>query len=354
MPNRRARSNHSRGDSGHEQTIRAAHIVMNHAWSRRLVTIPIVYLAFLLMTLLLPVILIAGMAIDGFRWIASRTPAVALRIAAFGWVYLLGEVWAILALAITGLLPNSRSIAATYRLQSWWFNWNLATVRFLFRLRITVDGVTAVPPAPMLVLSLHASIIDTLLPGHYITDAFGIRLRYVLKKELLVDPALDIAGNRLPNVFVDRGGDPASELESIRDLVISMPDDEGALIYPEGTRYSEAKRIKFTGRVSDQGGAIGEIAAGYQRVLPPRTAGTLEILNARPLDVVVLAHQGFDGFAEVRDIWAGGLVGSTISIRFDRIPNAAIPSDPSDQELWLFETWADVDRWVVAQGLDGE
>ena len=106
-----------------------------------------------------------------------------------------------------------------------------------------------------------------------------------------------------------------------------MPDNEGVLIYPEGTRYSEAKRIKFTGRVSEQGGTIGDIAAGYQRVLPPRTAGTLEILSARPLDVVVLAHHGFDGFAEVRDIWSGGLVGSTIAMRFHRIPNEAIPAD---------------------------
>lgn len=320
---------------------------MNHAWSRRLITIPIVYVAFVLMTVLLPVVLIAGLAIDGFRWIASRTPAVTLRISAFGWVYLLGEVWAIAALAVTGLLPRDRSIAATYRLQSWWLNWNLTSVRLLFRLTFTVEGTSEIPPAPMLVLSRHASIIDTLLPGHYITDNYGIRLRYVLKRELLVDPALDIAGNRLPNVFVDRGGDTARELGFIRDLVTAMPDDEGVLIYPEGTRYSEAKRIRFTGRVADQGGTVGEIAAGYQRVLPPRAAGTLEILRARALDVVVLAHHGFDGFAEVRDIWSGGLVGSTIALRFHRIPHATIPSDASDRKTWLFETWADIDRWVV-------
>ena len=69
-----------------------------------------------------------------------------------------------------------------------------------------------IPPAPILVVSRHASLIDTLLPGRYVTQPFGIRLRYVLKSELLVDPALDIAGNRLPNVFVDRGGDTDREL----------------------------------------------------------------------------------------------------------------------------------------------
>lgn len=322
---------------------------MEHAWSRRLVTIPVVYLLFILMTLLLPAILIAGMAIDAFRWMASRTPAMTFRMSAFGWVYLLGEVWAIPVLAVTALLPKARSSAVTYRLQQAWLNWNLNTVRFLFGLTITVEGASEIPPPPMLVLSRHASIIDTLLPGRYITGSLGIRLRYVLKKELLVDPALDIAGNRLPNVFVDRGGDTTRELEAIKDLVVSMPDDEGVLIYPEGTRYSEAKRVKFCNRVADRGGAVGEIAEGFRMVLPPRPAGTLAILESRPLDVVVLAHHGFEGFAEVRDIWSGGLVGSVIAIRFHRIPSAAIPGDPSDRLTWLFETWAGVDQWVVAK-----
>jgi hypothetical protein len=44
----------------------------------------------------------------------------------------------------------------------------------------------------------------------------------------------------------------------------------------------------------------------YQRVVPPRPAG---MLGARPLDVVVIAHRGLEGFAEIRDIWSGGLVG---------------------------------------------
>ena len=325
---------------------------MNHAWSRRLITVPVVYLAFIAMTLLLPVALIAGIVIDAIRWITSRTPAMALRMTAFGWVYLLGEVWAIPTLAVAGLLPKDRAIAATYRLQTVWLNWNLNTVRFVFRLAFVVDGASDISPAPMLVLSRHASIIDTLLPGRYITEPLGIRLRYVLKKELLVDPALDIAGNRLPNVFVDRGGDSTRELEAIKDLVVSMPGDEGVLIYPEGTRYSEAKRVKLSNRVAERGGTVGEIAAGFRRVLPPRPAGTLEILGARPLDVVVLAHHGFEGFAEIRDIWSGGLVRATIELRFHRIPYATIPDDAPDRLTWLFETWAEVDRWVVAQ--DGE
>ena len=183
---------------------------------------------------------------------------------AFGWVYLLGEVWAIPTLAITGVLPKSRSVPLTYRLQMVWLNWNLNTVRFVFRMTFTADGTAEIPPPPILVVSRHASLIDTLLPGRYVTQPFGIPLRYVLKKELLVDPALDIAGNRLPNVFVDRGGDTERELRAVRDLATTMPDGEGLLIYPEGTRYSEAKRIKFTDKVAQRGGAVGDLAAEYR------------------------------------------------------------------------------------------
>lgn len=324
--------------------------MMNHAWSRRLITIPVVYLAFALVTLLLPLVLIAGAAIDGIRWIASRTPAMALRMAAFGWMYLLGEVWAIPTLAVTGLLPKDRSIAVTYRLQMTWLNWNLNTVRVVFGLKFTADAVGEIPPAPLLVLSRHASLIDTLLPGRYVTEPFGIHLRYVLKSELLVDPALDIAGNRLPNVFVNRGGDTDREIAAIRDLATTMPDGEGLLIYPEGTRYSEVKRVRFTEKMAQRGDAISQVASGYQAVLPPRPAGTLAMLDARPLDVVVMAHRGLEGFAEIRDIWSGGLVGSTIQVRFWRIPSSDIPADDAGRELWLFTTWSDVDAWVSADG----
>jgi len=324
--------------------------MMRHAWSRRLITIPVVYLAFIALTLMLPAVLVAGAGIDAIRWLVSRTPAMALRMTAFGWVYLLGEAWAIPTLAVTGLLPKSRSIPLTYRLQMVWLNWNLNTVRFVFRMNFTADGTAEIPPAPILVISRHASLIDTLLPGRFVTQPFGIPLRYVLKKELLVDPALDIAGNRLPNVFIDRGGDTERELRAVRDLATTMPDGEGLLIYPEGTRYSEAKRTKYTKKMAQRGGEIGGIASSYQHVLPPRPAGTLAMLDVRPLDVVVMAHRGLEGFAEIRDIWSGGLVGSDVQIHFWRIPHADIPADDADRETWLFKTWAAIDAWVTAHG----
>ena len=64
----------------------------------------------------------------------------------------------------------------------------------------------------------HASIVDNLLPAELVARPHGIRLRYVLKRELLADPCLDIAGRRLPNYFVRRGTGEAQELERVRAL----------------------------------------------------------------------------------------------------------------------------------------
>ena len=46
---------------------------------------------------------------------------------------------------------------------------------------------------------------DTVLPVVFFALPTGVRLRYVLKRELLFDPCLDIVGQRLPNYFARRG-----------------------------------------------------------------------------------------------------------------------------------------------------
>jgi hypothetical protein len=59
-------------------------------------------------------------------------------------------------------------------------------------------------PYPVIVFLRYASVADTLLPAVFLANPNGLKLRYVLKHELLLDPCLDIVGNRLPNSFVQR------------------------------------------------------------------------------------------------------------------------------------------------------
>jgi 1-acyl-sn-glycerol-3-phosphate acyltransferase len=190
-----------------------------------------------------------------------------------------------------------------------------------------------------------------MLPGRFVVRPHGIKLRYVLKKELLIDPALDIGGNRLPNYFIDRSGNSREELAALRELARSLQEDEGVLIYPEGTRYSDQKRIELSNRWEDVGGAPGAIAAGLRRVLPPRPGGTLAILDVTDADVVVLAHRGLEGFARMSDMWAGGIVGTTVDVSFWRVPRSSIPETEDARIEWLFRLWAEVDSWVGSRAV---
>lgn len=316
---------------------------------RRIVSVTLVLVGFAAITTLGPLLLLGAAVADATRWARTRSPWMTIRMLAFLWVYLLGEVWAVISLGTVALLPRRQSLAATYRLQEIWAAWNLGAVRGLFSLSFTVEGSPEIPPGPILVLSRHASLIDTLLPATYITASHGIRLRYVLKQELLVDPALDIAGNRLPNCFVARGGDSERERAAIRAVADGLGTGEGILIYPEGTRYSDEKRVAYGERLARQAGATGVPAGGFRRVLPPRPGGTLALLDATRADVVVMAHRGLEGFARVRDVWAGGLVGSTVSVRFWRIDRSAVPAERSSRVEWLFRVWAEVDAWVCGE-----
>ncbi|MDH3190219.1 MAG: lysophospholipid acyltransferase family protein [Acidimicrobiia bacterium] len=314
---------------------------------RRLVTVPALYLLFLAVTALLPLLLVLAVLADSLRWAISRTPWIGTRLVLFLWVYLLGEAWALPALAFVGLLPDRRALAATYALQSTWVKWNLRAVVTFFDLSLEVEGDENLTPGPILVLSRHASLIDTLIPGFYISSAHGMRLRYVLKRELLVDPALDIAGSRLPNVFIDRG---AASLEAdshaLADLARDLAPDEGLLIYPEGTRFSEQKRIAYVQRYERRGGQLGKIASGYRNVLPPRPSGTVALVEASQADVIVLAHTGLEGFAHVADMWGGGLIGSEIQVGFWRVPSETIPTGRAERVEWLFAVWSQVDAWI--------
>jgi 1-acyl-sn-glycerol-3-phosphate acyltransferase len=312
-----------------------------------MITIPGVALAFVLVSLGLPLLLATGLLVDLARTAVSRTPAMATRLIAFLWIYLLGEMWALPALAAAAMLGGKRAIDLTFRLQDAWTWWNFDAMRAVFRLSFSVEGSDAIDPPPILLLARHASIVDTLLPAVFVTREHGIRLRYVLKRELLVDPALDVAGNRLPNHFVDRG--PAgteAETAAIRSLAQGMTPAEGVMIYPEGTRYSEEKRLRYTAPLVRKGGVIAELASDLERVLPPRPGGTLALLDATTADVVVLAHRGLEGFARVKDIWAGGLVGSRVELKFWRVERVDVPGNRSDRVHWLFRLWNEIDDWV--------
>ncbi|MFN0148492.1 MAG: hypothetical protein ACKVT1_18470, partial [Dehalococcoidia bacterium] len=196
----------------------------------------------------------------------------------------------------------------------------------------------------------HVSVVDNLIPAVFVAGAKGLRLRWVMNRSLLRDPALDLFGNRLPNCFVrGRSDDSASEIERVRQLAAGLGPGDGVAIFPEGTLYSPAKRAQVIRRL-EQGGDAALLAQAQrlQHTLPPRLGGTLALLEAaRGADAVFCAHTGLEGALDKASIAAGGLIGRELRIHFRRIPAAAIPEGREALTGWLLEQWAELDRWVA-------
>lgn len=322
---------------------------------RRLRSVGTVLGLWLAATVLFPVVVVGALAFDLFRLATGHGHFVALRLTVIGWVYLAAEVVGIAALGVLWVATGGGRmqglfIGGTYAIQRWWAGTLFSVIRALFGLRVEVEGGEVLTPGPIHVFMRHASIIDNLLPSALITAPHGVRLRYVLKRELLSDPALDIAGSRLPNYFVDRSAGGASEVAAIGELGMGLAANEGVLIYPEGTRFTEKRRERALAHLEEKEPELLERARGLHSVLPPRPGGPLRLLDVEPpADVVIAAHVGLDGFSHIRNILDGGLVGGTVRVRFQRFPIGTIPADDAGRVAWLYDRWEEIDAWIRSQ-----
>jgi len=321
---------------------------------RRLRSLSIVGATFLGVTAALPLLLLAAALHDLAALAVGRRHFMAVRLSVIGWVYLGTEILGVAALgaiwvASVGGRLRRLFIGGTYVIQRWWAGAVFRTIGAMLGLRVEVEGADVLAPGPILVFMRHTSIVDNLLPNILITAPHGIKLRYVLKRELLADPALDIAGSRLPNYFVDRRStDPEGEVTAIRRLGTGLGADEGVLIYPEGTRFTPERHTRALERLRASNESLYSRAAAMRAVMPPRLGGPLALLEAEPAaDVIIAAHSGLDGFSHIRDILGGGLVGGTIRVRFRRYAHTDIPADPAGRAEWLYDRWAEVDTWIA-------
>ena len=327
------------------------------ALARRLATVPAVF-AFAAASVLLAPLWIGALALaDGLRparrGAALRAGAMlavfaqceaAGLLAAFGlWVARVGR----------GRAAHARFLARNFALQRWWATTLFDTARRIYGMGLEVEGGELAAPGPLLLFPRHASVVDTLLPAALVSAPRGLRLRYVLKRELLADPCLDVVGNRLPNAFVRRGSeDSERESAAVAALGRGLGRDDGVLLYPEGTRASAEKRARVLERLRAAGDAARLARAERLRhLLPPRRGGPLALLDAAPeADVVFCAHTGLEGAARLGDLFRGALVGATLRVRFWRVARAEVPGERAARAAWLDAWWERLDAWVEAAG----
>ena len=319
---------------------------------RRVRGISAVALALVLVTLLSPLLAICAVAVDLTLWLRRRKPWMAIRLLAMFWWFLVGECYGLFGLLAVWVASGARDSARrrdrVYRVKRRWLRSHLAGIRALFGLRFEVEGLELAGPGPVIVMIRHASIIDNALPDAIVGRAHGLGFRFIIKRELQMLPTIDIGGRWVPTLFVRRGsGDTATELERMRALTVNLSANDGLLIYPEGTRSTPEKLARAKEIVAERQPEIAPLAARLQHLLPPRLGGTLLLLeSARDADVVIFGHVGLDGFEYVSDIWSGGLVGTTVHLKFWRFPAAERPSEREALIAWLYERWQELDDWV--------
>jgi len=323
-------------------------------WGRRALTIPL-YFGLLaayacLAAFLLPVVALYDLS-RGSRLAATRT------VAFFGW-YLLCEVAGLIAAFALWLAYRALPFVGREQFLRWNFELQCLWARALgggaFRLygmRVENDAPAELGRRPLLLLIRHASTADTILAAMLVASRYDIVLRYVLKRELLWDPCLDVVGNRLVNVFVRRGGeDTAGEVAAVAALADGVGPGGGVLIYPEGTRFSRKKREQILTKLAQRGDqAALERTRSLHGVLPPRLGGTLVLLErASDWHIAVCAHAGLEGSASFDELWNGALIGRVVHVRTTIYPGSTLPVSREGKIDWLFERWREVDAFVTS------
>lgn len=332
---------------------------------RRFLTIGATSFAALVLLTFLPFVGLFGVALGVLR---PQTRFGLLRTA-------LAATWAVclelygLTLLAWGWLVHGRDeeqlVAHTADVQARWTDLHLGVLKRLFALSLIVDGLSCVRPRPTIILMRHTSMFDTILPPALLVPRTGVRMRYVLKRELLADPCLDVAGNRLPNLFLDRrarGAAAIAELAAMEELASTMQGNEAVVLFPEGTRASESKRQRAVARLEEHAASdpraarLLASARPLRHVLPIRLGGAMALLRGKPdADIVFVAHTGLEELAGFRSLTSGRLVGAGLHLRFWR-PGVKRPAPDAPESViedWLLERWLEVDQAVEDLSVGG-
>lgn len=320
---------------------------MGASISRRLRTVPALFVAAVVLVLLLPVWLPLAVVADLVRG-RTRCPIARLLAFAVCWSWL--ETGGVVASAWLWLRGRATDLPAHIKLQRWWAINLMGALQRTTGLRLASPDLGPVRGGPAVLLCRHASLADSLLSAWVVVGHARMNPRYVLKRELLADPCLDIVGNRLRNHFLDREAtDGAVELAALRALSADMGPDDIAIIFPEGTRSSSRKRERALAKIAERDPQRAQRLSPLRHVLPPRPAGSQALIDGCPVaDVVIGWHVGFDGL----DTFGGILRHLAkrprlVEFHARRVPRGEVPGG-EQFAAWLDDQWlrvdADVDR----------
>ncbi len=320
-------------------------------WTRRAVTFPAIGLIVGAYGAALPVLLIYAVARDLLRG-RRDFPLPRFHLFLFGilahhivGLLILGRSW-----IITRFVSAERRHRINVAVEIYFIPQAIGIAERVYNMKIELDDIECCSPGPILLLSRHASILDTIMPIKLLGQAHGMGMRIVQKSELLWNPLVDVASSRMPRAFIKRGsGDVLGPIGHMQHLLRGITDNEALVVFPEGSRFSEAKKEKIVAKLAKSNPRAAAQARELKHLLPARPAGTLALIEMRPdVDVVFMAHTGLERANRLEDFLDGALHKRTIRMKFWRVPASAIPSDLEERTEWLHSEWRKVDAWIAA------
>jgi 1-acyl-sn-glycerol-3-phosphate acyltransferase len=293
----------------------------------------------------------------------GRAPRLALLAA----LYLFLDVSLLLscgALWLRHPVAARRDDARWQRAHTGLLRWVLGTLRSAatpllgFSLRLEEPPAAArLTDSPILVLARHAGPGDSFTLVELLLSRYHRTPRIVLKETLQWDPGLDVLLNRLSAVFLPAHAAGEDLPGRLAARARGLHGDDAMLIFPEGRNWTPRRYLQALARLRRQGMRRRVLrqaawdAAANPNVLPPRPAGVLACLAARPdLDVIVVAHTGLEDLVSPALVWrALPLWDRPMTVRWWHEAARTIPAGPDDQYRWLRVQWSIVDSWIGAR-----
>jgi 1-acyl-sn-glycerol-3-phosphate acyltransferase len=235
--------------------------------------------------------------------------------------------------------------------ETWWATTAFRMVQRIFRMKTIVENREVVAGGPLIVFPRHASIVDVLLPIIFVAGPEKMHLRFAMKRELLWDPIIDVFGHREPTAFVRRGTrDHAPQIAAVRHLMDGLRPQDGVVVFPEGTRFTQEKRARFLTRLKERDPESWERAKKLRHVLPPHRGGPFAVIDHDEVgaDILFIAHTGLEGANHLRDFLGGSLLDTTLRVRFFRVPVSEVPTDERARLSWLYDQWERIDAFIEA------
>jgi 1-acyl-sn-glycerol-3-phosphate acyltransferase len=198
-----------------------------------------------------------------------------------------------------------------------------------------------------IVIGRHRSLLDAVLPAVVFGNR-GLTPLYTLKEDLRREPNIDLVGHWMGHRFVTRSPQNLeTELEPIRALAGRLDDSTIAVIFPEGTFFTEARKDKIIKSIENKDPGHADQARALKHLLPPRPGGTLALLEGAPdADIIVFGHAGFEHYGSIPMILKNIGRGNEVHFHAWRISRNDVPLDRDERIDWLFSVWAELDAWI--------